>query len=39
MPGMMCSKPEFKFKWALHNEGYDRSLAVPIVGRFEHHTA
>jgi len=32
----MCSKAEFK--WALHNEGYDRSLAVPIVGHFEHHT-
>jgi len=37
MPGMMCSKPEFK--WALHNESYDRSLAVPIVGHFEHHIA
>jgi len=37
MPGAMCSKLEFK--WALHNEGHDRSLAVPTVGHFEHQTA
>jgi hypothetical protein len=33
VPGMMCSKLELK--WALHNEGHDGSLAVPIVGHSE----
>jgi hypothetical protein len=33
---MVCNGA--KFKWGLHNTGQDRTMAIPKIEHFEHHT-